>query len=315
MVKYAFVTLLMNGDDYLPGCLALGYSFKMTKTKADVCIMVTPDITEEIRKVLLTVYNRCIEVSYLECQGYQIRPKQQSKYPWMSLSPTKWNCLSFVEYEKVCFIDSDEVVLNNIDNIFDKTAPAANVLDIWTKTRRLGGLSNPYGRMTDGQIINPDHIKEGLSKAMVISGGTVLLEPNLKHFEEYKKIIIGEDKYPYCYSGLEEKTLTQLYLSLDIPIYYLDDVYNFIPWLMTPKRKKINTLHYFSDKPWNCVEYFADMDYFYYILEQYCRRYPSYSKYIKTEKGEAKDKKCVLCKRFHSLIQRSTREWMCLSIR
>ena len=65
---YLVVTLLMKGDDYLPGALVLGYSLLRTGTNEefDVGIMLTPDVSQEARLLLENSYSRIITVGYIE---------------------------------------------------------------------------------------------------------------------------------------------------------------------------------------------------------------------------------------------------------
>jgi len=105
------------------------------------------------------------------------------------------------KYEKICIIESDMVIMNSIDSIFELNAPA--VLSYY--------ISNPTPeneKIVHKQILNTN-VKIDNNPAEVISkcnqkgrlnGGVMLIEPSVRLFELYKdKIpdIIGKTcKYP-----------------------------------------------------------------------------------------------------------------------
>jgi hypothetical protein len=58
MSKFAYVTLLMKGDFYVPGALVLASSLKRTGNRADVICMVTEDVSPTVCWFSVTV--RCL---------------------------------------------------------------------------------------------------------------------------------------------------------------------------------------------------------------------------------------------------------------
>lgn len=123
--KYAYCTLLMIDDSYLPGVLTLGYSIKLTRTQCDLIVMVTHEISKYARDLLLKVYNKVIDVEYIIPSFGLIKTHLVKKYPHYGKTFTKLNLLSFDQYEKIMFLDADSLVLKIFDTLFTLPCPAA----------------------------------------------------------------------------------------------------------------------------------------------------------------------------------------------
>mgnify|MGYP001071415723 CR=1 FL=1 len=54
--RFAYVTLLMLNDNYLPGVLTLAYGLRRQKTQADLVCLITSEITAEARYALGLLY-------------------------------------------------------------------------------------------------------------------------------------------------------------------------------------------------------------------------------------------------------------------
>ena len=105
------------------------------------------------------------------------------------------------KYEKICIIESDMVIMNSIDSIFELNSPA--VLSYY--------ISNPAPeneKIVHKQILNtnikidnnPTEVISKCNQKGRLNGGVILIEPSVRLFELYKdKIpdIIGKTcKYP-----------------------------------------------------------------------------------------------------------------------
>ena len=106
----AYVTLLY-GDVYMLGVRVLGQSLRNSKTDRDCIVLCTEDVTESTKKVL-------------QNDGWIIKSVQSLPNPYKGFSPrfvkvlTKLLIWTLTEYRKVVFIDSDALVLRNIDHMF-----------------------------------------------------------------------------------------------------------------------------------------------------------------------------------------------------
>lgn len=129
--KYAIITLLFGGDSYLPGVLLLGSSIKKVMPKEikkhiTLCCMVTNDVSSEAQKVILKIYDRVINVDYLQISPNLIKHSNKDIQNIYSKTFTKLRIFEMLEYDKILFLDADMLILNkNIFSLFNLNTPAA----------------------------------------------------------------------------------------------------------------------------------------------------------------------------------------------
>jgi alpha-N-acetylglucosamine transferase len=128
--KYAIASLLFGSDSYLPGVLLLGSSIRHFIPKAyekyfTLCCMVTPDINKSTRDIILKIYDKVIEVDYLQIPPHLIKHKDSTIRTIYSKAFTKLRIFEMVEYDKVLFLDADMLVLKkDIFSLFNLNTPA-----------------------------------------------------------------------------------------------------------------------------------------------------------------------------------------------
>ena len=92
------------------------------------------------------------------------------------------------QYDTVCIIESDLVIMKSIDPIFDLKSPA--VLTYYTGVPRLNGQINN----------NPKDVLANCQEMGRINGGVMLIKPSMKMFEMYKskipEVVQRGCKYP-----------------------------------------------------------------------------------------------------------------------
>jgi len=220
--RYAIATLLMGGNSYVPGAIALAKSLHLHINKKDIdfICMVTKDVTDRVE--IARLYTRVIEVEKITVQNLPSMGSSASKiYSWINDSPTKWNILSFTEYKKILFLDCDIVILSNISRLFNLSCPAA-VFDhqsareyaqdpLWTGNKEKGsGFINWYKlelgyESFESPFVNnytykfptgvkiPQRIASKLAERsncqFALHGGVVLIEPNIEEFHLYKQYL------------------------------------------------------------------------------------------------------------------------------
>ena len=64
-MKNAWVTLVMLGDGYIPGALAMAASLRFQKTKYDIICMITNDVSEIAKIELEKVFDSVRLVEYM----------------------------------------------------------------------------------------------------------------------------------------------------------------------------------------------------------------------------------------------------------
>jgi hypothetical protein len=120
-MKTAYVTALCNGDGYVPGIEALGTSLDRAGAQHPKLLLVTPDVSDTARVKLAGA-------------GWLIRGIEPIRNPYPATSQlyarfantfTKLRVFALEEVEKVVFLDADTIVLQNVDELFERPAFAA----------------------------------------------------------------------------------------------------------------------------------------------------------------------------------------------
>lgn len=144
--RCAWVVLLMIGKAYAPGALVIAQSLRLVKTRHELVVMVTDDVPEETRAQLRLVFDRVVDIPYIEhtARRYDAKRQMEAYGGWMDRAFTKWNCLALTEYDKVILIDADMAAVANIDDLFDLPAPAACYSDPWAAPYKPDGSVNLY---------------------------------------------------------------------------------------------------------------------------------------------------------------------------
>lgn len=257
----AYVWLLMMGDSYLPGVFASVYSVLRTNPNADLVIMVTDDVSDKARSVLLTMATHLFYIPYIQHATSPLKTKKQNAIygSWISKSFTKWNMLA-LPYNKALFLDADTIITTNLDHLFKLKTPAAPFNNPFT--RPLGYISNKLPNKVYANhkaIINPKIVKNMLKKnGMVGTANSMLLSPNIDDYKLYNSMLREYKIYGLannCYAGHDEQSIAEFYSILKkVNWVNIHQRYNYIGWKdgFLTKDDIPAVVHYFSqNKPWN----------------------------------------------------------------
>ncbi|XP_070322712.1 glycogenin-1 isoform X2 [Odocoileus virginianus] len=117
MTDQAFVTLTTN-DSYAKGALVLGLSLKQHRTSRRLVVLITPQVSDPMRKTLETVFDEVIVVDVLD--SGDSAHLTLMKRPELGVTLTKLHCWTLTQYSKCVFMDADTLVLANIDDLFER---------------------------------------------------------------------------------------------------------------------------------------------------------------------------------------------------
>lgn len=292
-VKYAYATLVMKGDAYVPGALVLAHSVRATwpnrrSDKIELVCQVSPDVSREARQALSKVFDHIVVVDLLEQPSVQLpTAKQRQMYgTWMSAAYTKWHCLGFARYRKVAFLDADMIFLDNCDEVFDLSAPAGVFSAPWAKPFKSNGHFNPYhGKVRHGDVVSMTAIRDGLDRAVVAHGAFVVVPTGKDLFDQFVEFIRA--RYPVghagCYGALDEQSITEFLLRAGYSWTYLHQRFMSISWHPNwNEGKKPMVLHYFSAKPWNMPreEAWEDMKAWWNLADDLVEKMPDLGRWI-----------------------------------
>jgi alpha-N-acetylglucosamine transferase len=124
--RYAFMTIVMRNDSFIPGALVFGYALRNQSTQADLICLVTKDITEPSRLALENIFDRVVEVeeifvAHKRRQERQDRPFLFTRF--QALRSGKDGGLG-MQYDKIVLADADVLPLRNYDHLFTLDTPA-----------------------------------------------------------------------------------------------------------------------------------------------------------------------------------------------
>lgn len=124
--RYAYVTLL-GTDDYLPGTLCLAASLKRVKSRYPLLVLcfksVSSDTMEKLKRRGLQTR---VLVDTVTVPGIN-----QGGYERWNYTFDKLQVFNLLEYEKVVFLDSDMLIVKNIDHLFGMPHMSAVVADVY----------------------------------------------------------------------------------------------------------------------------------------------------------------------------------------
>jgi glycogenin glucosyltransferase len=113
----AFVTLATN-DTYALGCLVLGSSLRRAGTTRQLVVMVTQGVSPSMRNQLGELFDHTVLVNVLDSSDTS--NLELLGRPDLSVTFTKFHCWRLTQFKKCVFMDADTLVIQNIDELFDR---------------------------------------------------------------------------------------------------------------------------------------------------------------------------------------------------
>ncbi|CAF3804114.1 unnamed protein product [Adineta steineri] len=117
MSSEAFVTLATN-DGYALGALVLAESLRQVGTQANLVVLISNHLSDLIKETLESCFDEVIIVDELNSNDEE--HLALLRRPELGITYTKINCWLLEQYTKCVFLDSDCVVLRNIDDLFQR---------------------------------------------------------------------------------------------------------------------------------------------------------------------------------------------------
>jgi glycogenin len=217
---YAYVSMVCGGDAYVPGAEALGKSLQASETPYPKVLLVTPDVSEASRSLLAS-------------QGWILRevkpipnphPERGLLFARFGNVFTKLHVWRLSEYERVVFLDADTIVVQNVDELFERPDFAAAP-----------------------DFFVPDRFNSGV----------MVLRPSIGTFEEMVRALHGSDSYDGGDQGFLNQYFADWYampVANRLPPGY--NMHHFIFQFLLgqpslkPMAKEARIIHYTMQKPW-----------------------------------------------------------------
>lgn len=277
--KYVWTTLITN-TKYLTGLFALDFTLKKTGSKYPLVALYTDTFTEEGHRALDAREIPKLKVEYL----LPLNGKDYSNDPrfydcWSKLQP-----FSLYQFEKVVQLDSDMIILKNMDELFDielndtdRAFAASHACvcnpykyDHYPKdwVRSNCAFTEYYTNLNpdvDQEIYGPEPSKKHLG---ICNGGLQVVKPSKKL---YNKIIKALNTNSLDYDFADQSLLSDVFQSNWIGISY---IYNYLKTLRVIHEDldfaKVKNIHYIlTPKPWDIsnndrAKFYDDTDTFKY---------------------------------------------------
>lgn len=224
---YAYVTLVMLGDSYVPAAVVLAHSIRILNSHVDLVVLVTPDVSQSGRRCLGMYYDKVVEVDYVKINNW--RTKKQPHRQYLDRVFTRFHALNLTQYKKVLLMDADAIILKHPDHLFTLDAPAGCLLydkELFVSYDKEGNYVLPdnkkiewYDKMCEccghKQKIPKkytDEVKTNRSSSG-IGGGLLLLEPKEGELESIIRDIEGPMWKPVnrFFVWPEQQYITQRY--------------------------------------------------------------------------------------------------------
>ncbi len=125
MDDFSYVTIIST-DSYLIGALALYKSLKRVKSKYPLTILLSKNIDKSIDIILRQKDINCIRLTdTIEVT----KNNKDPEYLHWSNTFDKLFIFELIQFKKIVFLDSDMMIVNNIDHLFEMKHMSAVVSD------------------------------------------------------------------------------------------------------------------------------------------------------------------------------------------
>lgn len=126
-MRYSFVTLLTTSS-YLPGVLVLNESLRRTKTRFPLTVLATENLSAATISILdkrgITVLTG---FSQLHPSPKSFFINKKSGFEHYSNTFSKLHVFGLTQFDKIVYLDCDILILENIDELFDRAHLSAVV--------------------------------------------------------------------------------------------------------------------------------------------------------------------------------------------
>ncbi|KAB8219222.1 nucleotide-diphospho-sugar transferase [Aspergillus novoparasiticus] len=257
-------TTLLTNRAYFGGLLVLNHTLRKTRSRYQLKVMITPAVKED------TEYMQAFEaagIPTIVVENIEPAPRDGiiNKGTWEKLAP--WR---FTDYERVVLLDSDQVILKNIDDMMDMDLPEGFIAASHACTcnpRKLAHYSKDWipencgFTAADKATGRPNPITErSPQNHHLLNSGTVILRPSLK---EYDALINAMNTHPDVPNMLffDQDLLAIVYRNKWMPLPY---TYNALKTLRLChsdlwRDEDVKILHYILNKPWQSRTYADDL--------------------------------------------------------
>jgi alpha-N-acetylglucosamine transferase len=212
--------MLCNGDGYLPGVEALGKSLEASGSNVPRVVLATSDVGQATRARLHQLGWQIRDIAPIENPA-----SARLLFPRFATVFTKLRAWELVEFERVVLLDADTLVLQNVDDLFERREFAAAP-----------------------DFFLPDRFNSGV----------MVLQPSLDTFRHMLDTLATADSYDGGDQGFLNTFFAHWYampIEQRLPVGYnmAHFIYQFLrghPTLRATLQRETKIVHYMVQKPW-----------------------------------------------------------------
>lgn len=189
----AYLTLLSNRR-YLEGVLALKQSLKEVDSRYPLVCMLSESVGSDLEEYLVRHGVKCVRYVGRDLNGDINKPGVS--YAHWSFTFDKLHVWGLTQFEKIVFLDSDMVVLRNLDHLFDKPAFSASVAGAgmfgWTKLNSGLMVIAPDKKIEKELISLASSVIDDFRNRGVSVGDQDVIQAYCPWWEERKELLLEE---------------------------------------------------------------------------------------------------------------------------
>lgn len=179
--RCAYTSLIYGMHDNSPlifGALVLGYSLRASGTSHDLVLLHTEELPEDAKR-LLSIFWHLQEVPYIiSAQDLHTTPYEKARFKQVFTKLHAFNP-DVLPYDRVVFLDSDMLVVRNVDALFEVRPPAA--------------LHNWKNRSGSAAAVQPNHGERMDPSSCYINAGTMVIAPSRQLFDMLSADVVLPD--------------------------------------------------------------------------------------------------------------------------
>lgn len=170
--KYAYVTLLTT-NSFMSGLMVLVVSMRRSGCSYPIYCVVTPEITQENRNILLFMGIHIIDRPEIPMTQaiHDFNTSHEHDFEGWYKAFSKFHVFGLEEFDKIVYIDCDMIVRENLDCLFEKP--------------HMTGCIDAEG--LEGQPF--DYLIEGDKYFQYFNSGLLVIEPKMSLYEDIMKFV------------------------------------------------------------------------------------------------------------------------------
>ena len=251
----------MSNDRDYKGVLVIDYTLKKLNSKYKYFVFVTEQVSDKKKKILLDNNINLINVNFTD-----ILSKYTDNKQFIEKIINKWYYTKFLifslEYEKIVYLDTDLLILENIDHLFDLELTNGTLYMVY---------DIQVGSLNDNKIV--------IFTENGYNSGVIVFKPSIDVFNKlYCELInVGIDEFDKLHS---DQSIFNLLINNNYLTYKnLDMKYNIPPvlvydFLYYKFFDKPYIIHFMlKPKPWDLLDFTETISFYNKTTQQYFKQW------------------------------------------